>query len=659
MDIQNSEPKYKMTISLSILDHMGRGLYSKVPAVLSEVVANAWDADAECVDITVDRNKKQIVICDNGFGMSEDDINEKFLTVGYQKRVNEANYGKTPRGRLPMGRKGIGKLSVFAIADTVEVHTVRDDTKSAFKMDFNAIRNHIKLDPSSDYHPEDLGSKAVKIDKGTKLILSNLRKQRTPATSYIRQNLARRFSIIGKNDFNISINGDPITAKDRKYHNSIEYVWLFGEREKLPSDFPNALKKVPENHRYGEPNEYEITGWIGTVEKQVQINEDTNGIVVFARGKLVHENLLEDMMQGGVWTKYVIGEIDANFMDENNSEDIITSARQSLNENAERYRELKRFLEDGVIKRIATNWLKWRREAGAERTLRERTNVQRWYERLKPDQQKKAKQLFGKIEALVAMDEEGKRELYKASMFAFERLSITDQLSVLSSLETEKDFELVSKLFGSLTDLARVHYYEIAKVRVELIKKFEESIDDDKKEKIIQRHISKALWLLDPSWDHATTSPRVEKTVLADFAKETDKLSKAEKLARIDIRFQTVAGKHVIIELKRYSARVDVHALSRQIGKYKRALEKCLDEKFPEESKTIEIICITGSQPSKSEPRETVEGHLKLYNAIYVTYDDLIKRALRSYQDYLQAEQRISELVHIIEGIDEDFDTDT
>ena len=35
----NDEQKYKMTLSLNVLNHLGVGLYSNVPAVLSEVIA--------------------------------------------------------------------------------------------------------------------------------------------------------------------------------------------------------------------------------------------------------------------------------------------------------------------------------------------------------------------------------------------------------------------------------------------------------------------------------------------------------------------------------------------------------------------------------------------------------------------------------------------
>ncbi|RYF30841.1 MAG: hypothetical protein EOO38_32025 [Cytophagaceae bacterium] len=33
-----------------------------------------------------------------------------------------------------MGRKGIGKLSLFSLADTVEVHSVKDGQKCALRM---------------------------------------------------------------------------------------------------------------------------------------------------------------------------------------------------------------------------------------------------------------------------------------------------------------------------------------------------------------------------------------------------------------------------------------------------------------------------------------------------------------------------------------------
>ena len=47
-----SPPKpspYEMTVDLNVIEHLGINLYSNIAAVLSEAVANAWDADAEHV----------------------------------------------------------------------------------------------------------------------------------------------------------------------------------------------------------------------------------------------------------------------------------------------------------------------------------------------------------------------------------------------------------------------------------------------------------------------------------------------------------------------------------------------------------------------------------------------------------------------------------
>lgn len=124
------ESKFRMSINLQVLNHLGLNLYSNTSAVLSEVVANAWDADATEVRIKID--KDCISISDNGIGMSLEDINCKYLTVGYQKRSES---GLSPKLKRPvMGRKGIGKLSLFSIANIVEVYSKKTVNLMALKL---------------------------------------------------------------------------------------------------------------------------------------------------------------------------------------------------------------------------------------------------------------------------------------------------------------------------------------------------------------------------------------------------------------------------------------------------------------------------------------------------------------------------------------------
>ena len=73
-----SDPLYRMQLSLNVLEHLGINLYSNVPSVLSEAVANSWDADAEAVEIRFATDKGTIVIQDDGVGMTREQVNQRF-----------------------------------------------------------------------------------------------------------------------------------------------------------------------------------------------------------------------------------------------------------------------------------------------------------------------------------------------------------------------------------------------------------------------------------------------------------------------------------------------------------------------------------------------------------------------------------------------------
>lgn len=74
---------FTFNISLSILNHLGRNLYRSIMTVLGEAISNSWDADAENVYITIDREANNISIYDDGNGMTESDFQNKFLKIGY------------------------------------------------------------------------------------------------------------------------------------------------------------------------------------------------------------------------------------------------------------------------------------------------------------------------------------------------------------------------------------------------------------------------------------------------------------------------------------------------------------------------------------------------------------------------------------------------
>ncbi len=345
--------KYRMSISLNVLNHLGIGLYSSIPAVLSEIVANAWDADASEVRILFHKNEDKIEVIDDGHGMSLTDINDKYLNVGYDKRRYEP--GVTSRfKRKPMGRKGIGKLAVFAIADVVEIYTVREGQKNALRMDAGEIADAI-TEPSSneEYAPEELDTRLIGIKSGTRIVLRRLKSNVTKASSkYLRQRVARRFSIISEtNHFTVYVDNTAITPGDRGYFGFIQFLWYFGDESKHFLDL--ATNKIESeilengvnlNAIIGDRSEFKVRGWLGTVKNPSQLKDAAKGIVVYAKGKLIHEDFLPLLDDARLFTEYLVGEIDADFMDHDEYEDIITSNRQSVKDDDPRYEALRELI---------------------------------------------------------------------------------------------------------------------------------------------------------------------------------------------------------------------------------------------------------------------------------------------------------------------------
>ena len=87
--------QYNFNISLSILNHLGRNLYRSFMTVLGEAISNSWDADAQNVYITIDREAKTLIVRDDGDGMNEDDFQNKFLKIGYSKRKDNTTHTKS------------------------------------------------------------------------------------------------------------------------------------------------------------------------------------------------------------------------------------------------------------------------------------------------------------------------------------------------------------------------------------------------------------------------------------------------------------------------------------------------------------------------------------------------------------------------------------
>jgi hypothetical protein len=645
---------YRMTLSLNVLNHLGINLYSNIPAVLSEVVANAWDADAELVDVKIDKNKKTITITDDGHGMNTPEINAKFLTVGYRRR--EDGQEITPKhSRKVMGRKGIGKLSLFSIAKKVDVYSVRGKSKNAFRMDVDQIKSKISKKEAT-YRPEELDTFPSDLKRGTRIVLSEIKKEVFQTEPALRKRLARRFSILGAEyHFRIRINKVEVTVADRDYFHRLQFMWTYGEQGKLAAKHAKKLEQKKERDNTVLSGTYSISGWIGTVREAGDLKDqydNLNKIVIMVRGKLAQEDILDSFSEGGIYTKYLIGEIHADFLDDTEKEDITTTSRQKIIEDDARYKFLVKFLQK-ELKNIQNSWTELRNKEGAKKAF-EMPAVQEWFNSLTPSNQKRARSLFGKINQLTVDSDEEKRRLFKHSILAFESLRYKQNLEAIDALSPE-NLAAFAEIFSDLDDIEATLYHQIVNERIQVIEALQEKVEANDLEKIIQKHLFEHLWLLDPAWERTTGTEYMEQQVEKEFGKIDAKLTADEKKGRLDIKYRSTSGKHIIIELKRADRKLSGYELLQQTSKYRNALRKILTQ-MDRPHEGIEVVCVVGQPLSdwdEAGGRKESADMLSEKDTRVVTYQELLDNSYKAYQAYLDKKKEAGRILKVIQTIDE------
>lgn len=671
-----TDEPYRMTLSLNVLNHLGINLYSSLPAVLSEVVANAWDADATSVSVNIDASVNRIVICDNGIGMTQNEANGRFLHVGYRRRedTSEGAGRLSPIHRRPvMGRKGLGKLSLFSIAGTVEIQSVArrpisspDSTSSriGFTMELSKIEDKIADEEArgsagGTYHPIPLSVDEIQVEDGTQIVLTNLKRDASRTSEYLRRRLARRFSMTDEN-FKITLNGEEISAADRDATKLVNHIWLYG-----PSDYVARIKSGLDDHVLVEERESlanyrsELYGWIGSVSSTSVLKpadlggESLNAISLFVRGKMAQEDVLRTTdSRAGLFTQYLLGELHADFLDSDDQPDIATSSRQSIVEDDPRFVALLTFLRQ-EIPAIGTSWNRARENEG-EKQARNIASVDKWFQTLQGTDKTAARQFFGKINRIPA-DEASKRRLMTNGVIAFEGLRRRRRLDAIEQAE-EQNLPLLIDALNSMDDIEAAAFYEIARDRIAIIQKFENLVDSDSRERVLHEYLFDHLWLLDPTWER-TTTPVSEKTIRSIIDKRSGVDS--EILAsRVDIKYRKSEGVHVIVELKRASVKTSASQLYAQIEKYHDGVMSHL-RATEGENVDLQIVCVIGqdlSDYTRVDGRKHAREMLGVLGARALRYEKLIEDAKAQYQDYLDRYKTLGPIREVLAAIEEDLD---
>ena len=105
------------------IDHLGKGQIADLPTAITELWKNGYDAYADNVRCELYQKgvkglkQSVFILADDGFGMEQKDILEKWVVLGTDSKArgemslsSEERLGKPYR--IPLGEKGIGRLSV-------------------------------------------------------------------------------------------------------------------------------------------------------------------------------------------------------------------------------------------------------------------------------------------------------------------------------------------------------------------------------------------------------------------------------------------------------------------------------------------------------------------------------------------------------------------
>lgn len=107
---------------------LGRQQIAGIPTAVSEVFKNAYDAYATRVKGDFFPDRRVLVIRDNGVGMSQQDFETRWLTIGTDSKARGSALPsiERPAGiaiRRQMGEKGIGRLAIATLAPQLLVVT--------------------------------------------------------------------------------------------------------------------------------------------------------------------------------------------------------------------------------------------------------------------------------------------------------------------------------------------------------------------------------------------------------------------------------------------------------------------------------------------------------------------------------------------------------
>ena len=621
--------EFTLQFQAGTLKHLGLQMYSSLPPVLGELVANAWDADSNRVTIDIPESRfsdqSEIRVRDWGRGMTDVEVQERYLQIGRDRRYEDGTDmtpGRPPESppRPVMGRKGIGKFSPFGIAREIEVETVRDGVTSRFVMNYDEIMKEKSGVIRFPNRPP-----TGEVSEGTRVTLRHLQRYRTqaPRIQQLRRGLARRFSVISP-AFEVIVNGKPITMEERDLQARLDkdadgnpYLWEFDDVE------------------VREGSGWTVSGWIGALDRTADSADGIQrGVAIMARGKLVQEPWVFDATVGQQYAlSYLVGELTAEFVDA--GEDTIATSRNTLVWDTDANRAFKEWGQK-EINRIARQWAA-KRSDDNQRELEQSPMYKLFLRESAGIENRRAKKAADRLirETIAANpvgDERSKESVIRMCIDYLKFDAFVDLANDLADAEIQDTDRLV-RLFREWEIVEAREMMRVTEGRIQAIQRLQQLIDRDALEvPVLHNFLREFPWVLDPRWNLIADERRLSTLLREQFP--DDEMEVADR--RIDFLCVREGRQLIVVEIKRPGLRASAKELS-QIEDYVHFMRDLASRSTDPDLATSEVVgyLLVGGIVDKGTVRQKVESLAAAH--IYVrTYDDLLEMVKRSHRDFLE-----------------------
>ena len=480
------------------MEQLGAQLYPSATASVAELISNAWDADANNVWVEIPFETSwtpdsEIVVLDDGHGMTRLQAQEMYLVVGRKRRLTDQ--GKTPKGRLVHGRKGIGKLAAFGTAEMLDCYSVRDGRSVSFRLDYDKIRKEkpgadCEVDENIDVDPLISPNGGSQLSSGTRIRLSKLRLKRAIPKERFIKSMSRRFAI-DQTMMRVFINGEQLQRFDMDL------------AQRYPAD------QAPEGVEVGTdgwgtehlPSGNEVRWWIGFTPKPLDA-EYLRGISILGRRKMLQRPFLFERSQGAtgqLGQEYIVGEVIADWLDMgvDVEDDLTQTNKDQLQLEDDRVQELLAWGQRRV------DWALNQRLGERRRKVRQTLESPDILELVKDFTETEQRHL---VEIAKKAFDIGDPEPHEVYNFMVEVVNGFRDRAVRELMERVRveDEGFQSNFWGLVREFSLIDArknYSLIKARLETIDRLDAAIKaGDREVPEIHNLVKEFPWLLDPRW---------------------------------------------------------------------------------------------------------------------------------------------------------------